>query len=379
MITLSLLTLSQAADAKLNEVILNEVANDQCPSTIWWLAGETLRAKELVVKVQKCLLEKIKEAGVTPDTLDTFLNDKKMCKTLIKKKEERKTILKFLNEWNNVKSKAKALEGKIRKLTFNAIEQKGITNIVHLWKECVLYNAKDLFMPFDQISASDVKKSFFIGGKMIPKSIEIGSLKMFGQFTSEESFYWELFSNLSEKCGFEPLFFDEVKCILELKGYQKIPLSDQVKHCYKLLQLGSINSWSRADYYFRHRFESLLPSKQCLNSSIRDKNTPADNMQVEQVKNETKILFHDGSVEQINHFNICLNGNSPEIASYPLSWKVANPVDGKWQCFLRPLGIDFSENISFELATHIVKSFENYESDVKGPDPDIIVLGTVKT
>lgn len=415
--------LSKVADAKLKEKISKEALEKDQIQTIVWLTAEFERSKKMVQEIQpilidlvmgrlkelqNCIEASIEKSGysskkltalsqsikdIPSKSLESFLKwfeelDEKVRKVVVKvlgnEKEDQKGVLNFLKEWNNIDQKAKALEGKIRKMTFDSINLIGISNIVHEWNECISHEWKER-IPFDQVSSKDVRESFTREGYgLLPELIEVNGDKMPTDFKSEEDFFIQLFSLLYRHCGFNvptkmEVLKDQIKCVLELDGYKNVPLSPEIKHCYQLLQLASVNSRMRADYYFRSLFEDLLPSKQCLGISMDNKKTLADLIEVREKKHEEKIFFQIDStnpkkffVERVEPYSICQNNS--EVASFSLSWKVSTPINDKWQCSLRPIKIAFSENITSALARHIVKSFENYKLQIERLDPNIIEI-----
>lgn len=270
-------------------------------------------------------------------------------------KKSQKEVLEVLKKWNDSRA-INELIPKMNQWTSESIAKQNISCIDHTWTEKI--DNQCILQPIDKTSLKDMRESYFRGGRIIGKTSINGMALEIKEPCEEASFWLEFLSKLYSVFGFEisPLLN---KDNLSLQGQISALMicdkndvgcySDEMLQCFRLLKMGSIISWGRADMYLRLGLYDLTTDTQLSLHPCRslDLNKIHYNFYIDDKDP------HHSHVEQIKTYNLCASLDHI-LSEFPVSWKVYLPKQEIWNCCLRILNVPIYEDAG-DYIPHIEK------------------------
>jgi hypothetical protein len=293
--------------------------------------------------------------------------DKKI-KTLIlhafgDSKKSQKEVLEVLRKWSDSRA-IKELIPKMNTWTSESIARQNISCIEYIWTEKI--DNQCILQPIDKTSFKDMRESYFRDGRIVGKILINGISLEIKEPCDEATFWMEFLSKMYGTFGFEiPIWGNKEQLSLksqisaliicdknDVGGY-----TDETLKCFKLLKMGSIISWGRADMYLRLGLYDLTTDTQLSLHPSRslDLNKIHYNFYIDKKDPEHSY------VEQIKTYNLCASLDHI-LSEFPVSWKVYSPKQEIWNCCLRILNVpiyeDAGENIPC-IEKHMVTFMQN--------------------
>lgn len=278
-------------------------------------------------------------------------------------KKTRIKVLQILRDWNDSIAMIEVLKQKLYQLTCDSIVRQTISCNENLWTESI-DNSVNKQKPIDQTSYIDMVESYVRHGIITGKISINGEMLEIASPCDENEFFFILLSKLYLAFGFE-IPEGESTNKDSLKGQIKILLSNsqadfdcftpETLRCFRLLKMGGIISWGKADLCLRVGLGDLLTTGPLVLGPRDLKDERLYNFHID------KKDYQNSYAEQIKTYNICLAGDFTEIkAKFPVEWRVYYPEDQLWHCSLRILKVSIYDNAGQIVTERIVKHMMNF-------------------
>lgn len=295
--------------------------------------------------------------------------------------DTQKEVLKLLRSYNSSLKMAAKLKENLVVLINESIARQNISCIENVWTEAVDNNPvhqRDNNIvqqrPIDETPLKDMVESYVRDGAITGTVWINGELLQVQSPCSDAVYLYKLLSTLYLAFGFEipegrstdkDSLKGQIVALLDPDQRDTTYYSPETLRCFRLLKMGSIISWGKADIYLRLGLGDLLKGNLTLGPRI--------------LSDEILFNFHidtdnylDSYVEQVKIYNICINGDRTEIkAKFPVSWKVYLPdckisfKEQMWNCCLRILKISIFDNAGQIIANRIEYHMVNFMQDTQ--------------